>query len=63
MLLADKDYDANVLRAAVTERKAWANILPESSRKDPICSSLFLKARDLVECFFNEVKQFRRVAT
>ena len=26
MLLADKGYDANALRAAVTERKAWANI-------------------------------------
>jgi transposase len=26
MLLADKGYDANALRIAVTERKAWANI-------------------------------------
>jgi transposase len=58
MLLADNGYDANALRAAVTERKAWANIPPESNRKDPICFSPFL-----VERFFNTVKQFRRIAT
>lgn len=64
MLLADKGYDANVLRTAVTERKAWANIPPKANRKDPICFSPFLyKARNLVERFFNNAKQFRRIAT
>jgi transposase len=63
-LSADKGYDANALRAAVTERKAWANIPPKSNRKDPICFSPFLyKARTLVERFFNKVGQFRRIAT
>jgi transposase len=64
MLLADKGYDANALRTVITERKAWANIPPKVNRKDPICFSPFLyKARNLVERFFNKVKQFRRIAT
>lgn len=63
MLLADKGYDANGLRNAVTERKAWANP-PKANRKDAICFSPFLyKARNLVERFFNKAKQFRRIAT
>ena len=64
MLLADKGYDANALRAAVKEKKAWANIPPKANRKDPICFSPFLyKMRNKVERFFNKAKQFRRVAT
>jgi transposase len=64
MLLTDKGYDANELRIAVTDRKAWANIPPKSNRKDPICFSKHLyKARNLVERFFSKIKQFRRIAT
>lgn len=64
MLLADKGYDSNALRSAVTERKAWANIPPKANRKDPICFSPFLyKARNQIERFFNKIKQFRRIAT
>lgn len=59
-----KGYDANALRNAVSERKAWANIPPKANRKDPICLSPFLyRARNLVERFFNKAKQFRRIAT
>ena len=44
--------------------RAWANIPPKANRKDPICFSPYLyKARNLVERFFNRVKQFRRIAT
>jgi transposase len=64
MLLADKGYDANALREAVSERKAWANIPPKSNRKDPICFSKHLyRARNLVERFFNKIKHYRRIAT
>jgi transposase len=57
MLLADKGYDANALRDAVKAKKAWANIPPKASRKDPICFSKHLyKARNLVERFFNKIK-------
>ena len=64
MLIADKGYDADALREAVAERGAWANIPPKANRKDPICFSKYLyKARNLIERFFNKIKQFRRIAT
>lgn len=64
MLLADKGYNSNALRSAVTNQKAWANIPPKVNRKEPICFSPFLyKARNLVERFFYKAKQFRRIAT
>ena len=64
MLIADKGYDANALRAAVAEKGAWANIPPKANRKDPICFSQYLyRARNLVERFFNKIKHFRRIAT
>lgn len=64
MLLADKGYDANALRALVGEHGAWANIPPKSNRKDPICFSRHLyRDRNLIGRFFTEIKQFRRIAT
>src|SRR5271156_4121974 len=40
------------------------NILPRSNRNDPICFIRYLyRARNLVERFFNKIKQCRRVAT
>ncbi|MGY4429543.1 transposase [Bradyrhizobium sp. F1.13.1] len=40
------------------------DIPPERNRKDPICFSPYLyRARNLVERFFNKIKQCRRVAT
>lgn len=64
MVLADKAYDADWLRAMVTDRGAWANIPPKSNRKSPICFSPWLyKQRNLVERFFNKLKYYRRIAT
>jgi transposase len=64
MLLADKGYDANALRAGVSEQHAWANIPPKANRKDPICFSPYLyRARNLIERFFNKIKHYRRIAT
>jgi transposase len=63
-LLADRGYDADWIRALVTKRRAWANIPPRSNRSEPICYSPHLyRARNLVERFFNKIKQCRRVAT
>ena len=46
------------------QRGAWANIPPKRNRKDPICFSPYLyRARNLIERFFNKIKQCRRVAT
>ena len=64
MLLADRGYDADWIRAFTTERGAWANVPPRSNRREPICFSPYLyRARNLVERFFNKIKQCRRVAT
>ena len=64
MLRADRGYDADWIRALVTKQRAWANIPPRSNRNEPICFSPHLyRARNLVERFFNKIKQCRRVAT
>jgi transposase len=64
MLLADKAYDADWIRAMVNDKGAWANIPPRSNRKDPICFSPRLyRARNVIERFFNKLKYFRRIAT
>jgi transposase len=59
-----RGYDANWIRDLAREKGAWANIPPKRNRKDPICFSPYLyRARNLVERFFNKIKQCRRVAT
>jgi transposase len=64
ILLADRGYDADWVRALATKRQAWANIPPRSNRIQPICFSPHLyRARNLVERFFNKIKQCRRIAT
>ena len=64
MLLADRGYDANWIRELARQQGAWANIPPKRNRKDPICFSPYLyRARNLIERFFNKIKQCRRVAT
>ena len=55
MVLADRAYDADWIRAFINEQGAWANIPPKRNRKDPICFSPYLyRARNLVERFFNQ---------
>src|ERR1700756_1847350 len=64
MLLADRGYDADWIRALASEQGAWANIPPKRNRREPICFSPYLyRARNLVERFFNKIKQCRRIAT
>ena len=64
MLLGDRGFDADWIRALVSQHGAWANIPPKRNRKEPICFSPHLyRARNLVERFFNKIKQCRRVAT
>jgi transposase len=64
MLLADRGYDADRIRALATKQRAWGNIPPRSNRSEPICFSPYLyRARNLIERFFNKIKQCRRVAT
>jgi transposase len=65
MLLADRGYDADWIRALVVQQGAWENIPPKRNRKEVIiCFSPYLyRARNLVERFFNKIKQCRRIAT
>src|SRR4051812_39801699 len=64
MLLADRGYDADWIRELARQQGAWANIPPKRNRKDPICFSPYLyRVRNLIERFFNKIKQCRRVAT
>jgi transposase len=62
--LADRGYDADWIRELARQQGAWANIPPKRNRKDPICFNPYLyRARNLIERFFNKIKQCRRVAT
>jgi transposase len=64
MRLADRGYDADWIRALVSGHGGWANIPPRRNRNDALCFSPYLyRARNLVERFFNKIKQCRRVAT
>jgi transposase len=64
ILLADKGYDTNAIRDRLAEKKAWANIPPKSNRKASFAFSKWVyRQRNLVERFFNRIKQFRGIAT
>lgn len=63
-LIADRAYDTNAIRDLAAERGAWANIPPRSIRKGSFAFSTWVyRQRNLVERFFNQVKQFRGLAT
>jgi transposase len=64
ILVADRGYDSDALRAAVTSRGAWANIKPMPHRVNiPVFSQWLYRYRNLVERFFNKLKHFRAIAT
>src|SRR5205085_10888192 len=64
MLLADRGYDADWIRALAVQRGVWASIPPRCNRNEPICFSPYLyRARNLIERFLNKIKQCRRIAT
>ena len=64
IVLADRGYDADWIRQFVREQGAWANIPPKKNRTSPINFSPDLyRSRNLVERFFNKIKQCRRIAT
>ncbi len=64
VVIADKGYDANHLRKAVLKTKAEPVIPSKSNHRTQIAYDKALyKERNLIERFFNKLKQFRRVAT
>jgi transposase len=64
VFMADTAYDADHLREAIAAKAAIAVIPNNPSRalKHPLDKHLYAQ-RYLVECCFNKLKQFRRVAT
>lgn len=63
-VLADKGYDSDKFRAVIASKGAEAVIPPKRSRKETIpYDKDVYKERNLVERFFNKIKNFRRIAT
>ncbi len=64
IVLADKAYDTDAIRKQVEDQGGWANIPAKSNRKQTFTFSKWLyRYRNLVERFFNKLKQFRGIAT
>lgn len=64
VLLADRAYDSDALRAEMAARGVWANIraMPQRVRQ-PVFSSFLYRYRNLVERFFSKIKHCRAIAT
>ena len=63
-LIADRAYDSDALRAAMTAQGAWANVKPVTRRVNkPAFSPFLYRYRNLVERFFSKLKHSRAVAT
>ncbi len=63
-IVADKGYDSNDFVEAIEASGATAVIPPRSNRKAPReYDKDIYKARNLVERFFQKIKNFRRIAT
>lgn len=63
-ILADRAYGTEKIRSYISEQYAEYTIPPKSNNPEPwYCDFWLYKERHLVECFFNKIKAFRRVAT
>ena len=64
IVLADKAYDADRIRALIENQGATPNIPAKSNRKwKPCFSKRLYRERNLIERFFSKLKHFRRIAT
>lgn len=63
-IVADKGSDSDAFIAAITAQGGQAVIPPRSNRSNPRSFDRHLyRDRNLIERFFNRIKQFRRIAT
>ena len=63
-LLGDTGYDSNAIREKAAKKSVWANIPNRSNREQRFgFSPWFYRQRNLVEHFFNRIKQFPGIAT
>jgi transposase len=64
IVMGDKAYGTKEIRDYITNSGAAYVIPPKENNPDPWeCDWWQYKERHLVECFFNKLKHFRRVAT
>ena len=64
VLMADKAYDADAILAAVRAKGAAPNSPPKALRKTPQpWNRPLYKRRNIIERFFNKLKQYRGLAT
>lgn len=64
MVIADRGYDTDAILALVRRLRARAVIPPTANRRHQRrCSRRLYKGRNVVERFWNRIKQCRRVAT
>ena len=64
VLIADKAFDADAFIAALNDRAITPVIPSKSNRKTPRpCDCALYCERDLIERFFNKLKNFRAIAT
>ncbi len=62
--MADAAYDSDKLREQISAQGAIACVKPRRNRKDNIpFDKEQYKGRHLVECFFQKLKRYRRIAT
>lgn len=63
-VIADKAFDSNAFLALIEAMGAQAVIPPLSTRLEPRSYDRHAyRERHLIECLFNRLKQFRRIAT
>ena len=63
-VLGDKAYGSKAIRDYITGQGASYDIPPQSNVREPWKYDAHIyKERHLVECFFQKLKWFRRVAT
>ena len=64
IVLADKAYDTDAIRGLVKRRNCWANIPAKANRRQSFSFSRWVyRQRNLVERFFNRIKNMRGIAT
>jgi transposase len=63
-VLADRAYDTNAIVNLLQKKQANPVIPSKKSRRvQRFCDWMLYKERHGVECFFNKIKQYRRLAT
>jgi transposase len=64
LVIADRGYDSDAVRAAISGRGATPNIPPKVNRRfKPPFSSVLYRSRNAIERMFGRLKDFRRIAT